>query len=60
LPGNLIEFSLKYWRFKTSLWFISRLTIEDVGCEKLLAHRSVEKILQKLAVSLGCDNAGSI
>jgi hypothetical protein len=35
-----------------------RISIEDVGCEKLLSHKLSQRILEQLIASLGCDNAG--
>ena len=35
-----------------------RISIEDLGCEKILTHSISQAILKKLIESLGCDNAG--
>ncbi len=48
------------WVSSNAALVIARISIEDIGCEKLLdlSKNSSLKILEKLVDSLGCDNAG--
>ena len=48
------------WVSSNAALVIARISIEEVGCQKLLdlAESCSLKILEKLVDALGCDNAG--
>lgn len=46
------------WVSSNAALVLARISIEDVGCEKLLNHSLARKILNELINSLGNDNAG--
>lgn len=37
---------------------ISRITIEEEGCEKILKHEQYSNVILKIIRSLGCENIG--
>jgi hypothetical protein len=57
LSTNLLQ-NQNIWVSSNAALVIARISIEDVGCEKLLSHKSSQRILEQLIASLGCDNAG--
>ena len=50
--------NINIWVSSNAALVIARISIEEAGCARILAHHMAHKIFTKLITSLGSDNAG--